>query len=62
MEDYLEINYDPNHKKNEIKQVEHNNLYDECFKETAKLWKDYSDSTIELIKNTNLYRIFFFFF
>ena len=59
MEDYLEINYDPNHKKEVIKQIEHENLYDECFKETAKLWKDYSDSTIELIKNTNLGRIFF---
>ena len=50
MENYLEINYDPNLKKNVIKPVEHQNLYDECFKETAKLWKEYSESTIELIK------------
>ena len=35
MEDYLEINYVPNHKKEEIKLVEHENLYDECFKKTA---------------------------
>ena len=59
MENYLEINYDPNHKKEEIKLIKHENLYDECFKGTAKLWKNYSDSTIELIKNTNLGRIFF---
>ena len=59
MEDYLEINYDPNHKKEEIKLVEHENLYDECFKETAKLWKNYSGSQKDLIKDTQFGRIFF---
>ena len=58
MKDYLEISYDSNPKGNTIKEAEHTNLYDDCFKETAKLWKDF-DSKIELIVSTNLDRIFF---
>ena len=59
MENYLEINYDQNHKKEEIKLIKHENLYDECFKETAKLWKNYSGSHNDLIKDTQFERIFF---
>ena len=36
MEDYLEISYDSNPKGNTIKEAEQTNLYDDCFKETAK--------------------------
>ena len=58
MEDYLEILSYPNPKQNEIKQIEHKNLYDEYFIGTAKLWKNY-DSQIDSIKNSNFGRIFF---
>ena len=58
MEDFLEINYDSYSKKKAKKQVEYNNLYDDCFQGTAKLWKD-SDSEINLIKKTDFSRIFY---
>ena len=58
MEDYLEISYDSYPKSKFIKQIEHKNLYDDCLKETAKLWKDFN-SKIDLIESTNLGRIFF---
>ena len=57
MEDYLEISYDSNPKGNTIKEAEHTNLYDDCFKGTSKLWK-YYDSKIDLIESTDLRRIF----
>ena len=58
MADYLEILSYPNPKQNEIKQIEHKNLYDDYFIGTAKLWKNY-DSQIDSIKNSNFGRIFF---
>ena len=58
MEDYLEISYDSYPKSKFIKQIEYKNLYDDCLKETAKLWKDF-DSKIDLIESTNLGRILF---
>ena len=58
MEDFLEINYDSYSKKKVIKQVKHNNLYDDYFQGTAKLWKD-CDSEINLIKITDFGRVFY---
>lgn len=48
--DYLEIKGITEHEKKIIKQVEHKNLYNGCFIETAKLWKNY-DIQINLIES-----------
>ena len=57
MADYLEILSYTNPKQNEIKQIEHKNLYDDYFIGTAKLWKNY-DSQIDSIKTVILEEYF----
>ena len=58
MAEYLEIYQKTKYKKNNIKQFEHKNIYDDYFLKTAKLWKN-PDSEIKLIENKSFARIFF---
>ena len=47
-----------NTKKKEIEQVEHKSLYNDCFLNTANLWKDYN-SNEDLIKAIDFGRAFY---
>ncbi len=58
MIDYLEITAKTKYEKKEIKQLGHENLYNECFQGTAKLFKDFEYEE-KLIKNYDCGRIFY---
>ena len=58
MADYFGIKGNEKYKTKVIEQVEHKNLYNDCFLNTAKLWKDYN-STEDLIKSIDFGRAFY---
>ena len=58
MADYFGIKGNEKYKKKEIEQVEHKSLYNDCFLNTAKLWKDYN-SNEDLIKAIDFGRAFY---
>lgn len=58
MADYFGIKGNEKYKTKVIEQVEHKSLYNDCFLNTAKLWKDYN-SNKDLIKAIDFGRAFY---